>query len=105
MLKGIDFSYGHGLTTAQISAAGYAFVCRYLSGDSSKDIDSLELSNYKAAGIRVVFVWETGGQMPSQAQRVADAESAQVELELLASTIEDLSVASAPVFFARPGGH
>lgn len=100
MLKGIDFSFGNGLTTAQISDAGCAFVCRYLSGGLPKDIDSLELSNYKEAGIRVVFVWETDGLMPSKAQGVADAGTAQAELERLASAIQDPSVASAPVFFA-----
>ena len=73
MLKGIDFSYGNGLTTAQINDASCAFVCRYLSGGLPKDIDSLELSNYKAADIRVVFVWETDGLMPSRAQGIADA--------------------------------
>jgi Domain of unknown function (DUF1906) len=100
VLKGIDFSEGNGLTTAQISDAGYAFVCRYLSGGLPKDIDGLELSNYKAAGIRVVFVWESGGLMPSEAQGVADARSAQAELEGLASAVKDSSVARAPVFFA-----
>ncbi len=100
MLKGIDFSYGNGLTTAQINDASCAFVCRYLSGGLPKDIDSLELSNYKAADIRVVFVWETDGLMPSRAQGIADAGAAQAELERLALAIEDRSVASAPVFFA-----
>ena len=100
MLKGIDFSSGNGLTTAQIIDAGCAFVCRYLSGGLPKDIDSLELSNYKAAGIRIVFVWETDGLMPSKAQGIADAGTAQAELERLATAIKDPSVASAPVFFA-----
>jgi hypothetical protein len=100
MLKGIDFSFGSGLTTEQIGGAGNAFVCRYLSGGTPKDIDSLELSNYQAAGIRVVFVWETDGLMPSYAQGVADAGSAQAELERLGSAIGDSSVGSAPVFFA-----
>lgn len=93
MLSGIDFSYGSGLTVDQIKAAGKDFVCRYLSGGGSKDIDKLELSNYLAAGIQVVFVWETTGLMPSEAQGVADAQVAQRELDTLGA-------AQAVVFFA-----
>src|SRR6185437_11740192 len=94
VIKGIDFAFGNGLTTAQIKAAGYQFVCRYLSGGNSKDINAAELGNYRAAGIPVVFVWETTGtDMTSVAQGVADATAAQAELV-------KLGAADAPVFFA-----
>lgn len=101
MLDGIDFSFGSGVTTAQIKAAGYSFVCRYLSGGNSKDINSAELANYKAAGIPVVFVFETTGtDATSAANGVADAAKAQAELVTLSAGIKDTSVLTAPVFFA-----
>lgn len=101
MLNGIDFSFGSGVTTAQIKAAGYQFVCRYLSGGNSKDINGTELRNYKAAGIPVVFVFETTGtDMTSEAQGIVDAGVAQAELAALAVSVGDASVATAPVFFA-----
>jgi Domain of unknown function (DUF1906) len=101
VLKGIDFSFGGGLTTSQIKGAGCSFVCRYLSGGGSKDIDSTELADYKAAGIPVIFVWETTGtDMVSEAAGVNDAKAAQAELGKLAAALRDTSIASAPVFFA-----
>lgn len=94
MIYGIDFAFGNGLTTAQIKAAGKQFVCRYLSGGSSKDIGATELANYKAAGIVVVFVWETTGtDMVSEAAGFGDATAAHAELTRLGAP-------DAPVFFA-----
>lgn len=95
MLKGIDFSYGSGLTTTQMKAAGVQFVCRYLSGGGNpKDISKAELDNYLAAGIPVVFVWETTGtDMTSMSNGENDARAAQNELNALGA-------ASAVVFFA-----
>jgi hypothetical protein len=94
MLKGIDFSYGSGLTTTQIKNAGFQFVCRYLSGGNSKDISRTELENYLAADIPVVFVWETTGtDMTSTANGVNDAKGAQAELNALGAP-------GAVVFFA-----
>lgn len=81
MLEGIDFSFGSGLTTAQIKAGGKQFVARYLSGGNPKDITRAELANYKAAGIPVIFVWETTGtDMTSVASGRADATAANMQL-------------------------
>jgi hypothetical protein len=99
---GFDFSDGSGITAAQLIAQGCNFVCRYLSGTpgSGKDISSSEISNYKAAGINVVFNWETGGQEISEAQGVSDAQAAQSELNELASQSGVPAVASAPIIFS-----
>ena len=93
MLNGIDFSFGSGLTTAQIKAAGKSFVCRYLSGGNPKDISKAELANYKAAGIPVVFVWETDGIMRSKAEGVSHAHAADTQLG-------SIGAPGATVFFA-----
>jgi hypothetical protein len=99
---GFDFADGSGITAAQLIAQGCNFVCRYLSGTpgSGKDISSSEISNYKAAGINVVFNWETGGQEISEAQGVSDAQAAQSELNELASQSGVSAVASAPIIFS-----
>lgn len=94
MIKGIDFSFGSGVTTAQIKSAGYQFVCRYLSGGNSKDISAAEVTNYKNAGIPVVFVWEVGGNEYTQAGGAADARAAEAELAKVGAP-------GATVFFAQ----
>lgn len=101
MLKGIDFSFGSGLTTAEIKAAGKAFVCRYLSGGLPKDIGIGELEAYRNAAISVVMFFETTGtDMVSTAKGVEDASVAQRELDNLAALLRDKSFAETPVFFA-----
>lgn len=94
MLNGIDFSFGSGLTTAQIKAGGKTFVCRYLSGGNSKDITGAELANYKAADIPVIFVWETTGtDMTSVAAGRSDATVANTQ-------VGQVGAPGAVVFFA-----
>jgi peptidoglycan hydrolase-like protein with peptidoglycan-binding domain len=98
--NGVDFAYGNGVTAGQLKAAGVQFVCRYLSDDTDKDISAEELANYRAAGIAVVLNWESTGEMPDEAQGVADAQRAQSEAAALGE-------ASAPVIFSadfNPGG-
>lgn len=99
---GFDFANGGGITAAQLIAQGCNFVCRYLSGTpgSGKDISATEINNYKAAGISVVFNWETSGQEISEAQGVSDAQAAQSELNELASQSGVPAVASAPIIFS-----
>jgi hypothetical protein len=82
---GFDYAYGNGLTIATLQANETNFVCRYLSGTpgAGKDVSKAEIEGLNAAGIAVVLNWETTGLMPSQAQGVADAKSAQAEAETL----------------------
>ena len=100
MLKGLDFSFGSGLTAAQIKAAGYSFVGRYLSGGGSKDDSAAELANYKAAGLGVIHFWETDGSMPNGPSGAVAAHAAQAELDAMAAILRDQSLSFAPVFFA-----
>lgn len=95
MLKGIDFSFGNGLTVAEMKKAGVQFVCRYLSTPGNpKNISKAELDNYLAAGIQVIFVFETTGtDMTSISNGISDAKLAQEQLNALGA-------ATAPVFFA-----
>jgi hypothetical protein len=93
MENGIDFSFGSGLTAGEVKNGGKAFVCRYLSGGSSKDINAAELAAWKAAGIGVVFVWETDGIMSSQAEGASHATVADAQLK-------QIGASGAVVFFA-----
>ena len=63
MAFGIDYSYGSGLTTAQMHAAGVTFVCRYLDYlPNPKVISKQEFENLVAAGFHVVLNWEGTGR-------------------------------------------
>lgn len=103
MIQGIDFAHGNGITPAQVRAAGYAFVCRYLTGldGNPKDITAPELHGYLNAGMPVVFVFETNGQEFSRAQGAVDAGAAQRQLVSLAAALGDPGIDYATVFFAQ----
>lgn len=106
MIEGIDFSRGNGLTTQQVKAAGYQFICRYLTGmdGNPKDITAAELGNCLAADLPVVLVFERDGLMPSEAQGAADARAAQAQLGMLAHETGHDAVTEAAVFFAADSG-
>lgn len=93
---GFDFAYGSGITTEVLKANGCNFVCRYLSGKpgSGKDLSAQEVLNYFNAGINVVFNWETTGQEVSEAQGVADAHAAQLELDTFAAELLALNASA-----------
>src|SRR3954469_24532642 len=56
--SGIDYSYGRP-STAAIKAAGYSFVCRYVSYNTTgKNINKSEANSLRAAGISIVINWE-----------------------------------------------
>lgn len=99
--NGVDFSVPNGVTAADIKNAGYDFVCRYLSGGSAKDITASELRGYHVAGLPLVLVWETNGQMFTKADGEAAAKAAQAELESLSSATGYPSLVNAKVYFAQ----
>lgn len=103
MIQGIDFAFGNGITPAQVRAAGYEFVCRYLTGldGNPKDITAPELGGYLAASLPVVFVFERDGQEFSHNQGITDATAAQAQLGSLAAALNRPGVRNATVFFAQ----
>ncbi len=103
MLKGIDFSFGNGVTPEQIKAAGYRFVGRYLTGTDGnpKDIDAWELIGYLDHGLVVILVFEIAGQEFTEQQGAADALAAQAQLDSMANLIGRPDLADVPVFFAQ----
>lgn len=103
MIKGIDFSYGGGITAEQIKAAGYQFVGRYLTGldGNTKDIGASELGGYVKGSVSVVFAFERQGQEFTEADGVADAKAAQAQLDDLGAAVARADVRHAKVFFAQ----
>jgi len=92
---GVDYAYGNGITVAQLKANGVTFVCRYLSGGSSKDISVAEIKNLLKGGIDVVLVWETSGTraLAGRLGGILDGRRALAELTAL-------GVPGMPVYFA-----
>lgn len=62
-MHGLDYSYSRPGESA-IKAAGYGFVCRYLSHTPGKNISSKEVADIKNSGLKLVLVWESTGQRP-----------------------------------------
>lgn len=76
--KGIDYSWARP-GGAAIKAAGYHFVARYLSHDTSgKTLTHAEATDLHNHGQRIVLVWEDGAQnaLGGHGQGVADAHTA-----------------------------
>lgn len=93
---GIDYSFGSGLTTAQMKAAGVKFVCRYLDYlPNGKVINSTEAVNLVKAGIEIVLVFESTANrmLGGHAAGVADAQEADRQ-------VKALGFAGVPVYFA-----
>lgn len=75
---GIDYSWARP-GGAAIKQAGYNFVCRYLSPDTTgKNISAQEAQDLLGNGLGVVLVWEWAAQaaLNGQAQGVSDAQNA-----------------------------
>lgn len=96
MAFGIDYSFGSGLSTGQMKAAGVRFVCRYLSWQpNAKNIDKAEFENLVKAGMYVVFVWEATGRDLTGGHHggAHDAEEANRQVEALGAK-------GCPIYFA-----
>lgn len=92
---GLDWAWGHPDPKA-LKEAGVRFACRYLSFDTSKNLNAAEAMALKAAGIPVVVVWETTANR-ALGGRAAGAADARVALaQAKACGIPD----DRPIYFA-----
>jgi Rv2525c-like, glycoside hydrolase-like domain/Putative peptidoglycan binding domain len=98
-VDGCDYAWAPHPTPAELKAAGKVFVCRYLSGDPSKNIDSAELAALRAEGISVVLNWEmdAGAMARGAAQGTADAKTAQAQAAAIGAS-------DAPIYFSADFG-
>ena len=76
-MQGIDYSWFR-TSAASIKAAGFNFVCRYLSYDPGKNISAGEAQDLLNNDLGVILVWETTANraLSGRAAGVADANAA-----------------------------
>ena len=105
MAFGIDYSYGSGLTTGQMKAAGVRFVCRYLSYlPNTKCINKAEFGNLVKAGLYVVLVWEDTGQDCRRGHAGGQADAREADRQASALGAKGIPIYFAPCDFdAAPG--
>lgn len=76
--NGLDYAWAPHPSPSAIVAAGYSFVCRYLSNDPTKNLTSAEAQALIGAGIDIVSNWEAAADaaLNGYNQGVTDATSA-----------------------------
>lgn len=96
MSFGIDYAWSRPSVTA-MKAAGVTFVCRYLSHDTTgKNATPGEVATLRAAGMALVFVWET-----TAARALAGIGAGQVDAVDALSQARTLGLPDdRPIFFA-----
>jgi len=77
---GVDYSFSRP-SPASIRASGFAFVARYLSHESGKNLSAGEAQSLIAAGLTIVCNWEDSAtnSLDGYGQGVADAQAAAAE--------------------------
>src|SRR5579863_7327575 len=91
MAKGFDTTENCGPQSANIKAAGYDFIARYLSQSSWKRISANEAGALKTAGLAIVLVYEdgpTGTDYFSNARGQVDATRAAQQAQALGAPAE-----------------
>ncbi|MEU7096048.1 glycoside hydrolase domain-containing protein [Kitasatospora aureofaciens] len=80
MALGLDIAWDRP-STNDILATGAHFVARYLSPDSSKNLNSTEVRDYPANGLSIVVVWEStaGRMLAGYSAGVSDAQAAEAQ--------------------------
>jgi len=101
MPKGADFGWGpaagqEDAFAAAMKAAGFDFVCRYLSRTGSKNITTREIAAYRNHGIRIVTVFEDTANraLGGGSAGVLDGQFCRQRLRALGAP------SHAPVYFA-----
>ena len=96
MAFGIDYSFGSGLTTGIMKAAGVRFVARYLAyRPNAKCINQLEFTTLVRAGLFVVFVWEGTGR-----DLVNGFRGGQHDAQEANRQVTELGAKGCPIYFA-----
>lgn len=104
MAQGIDYSFGGGVTAAQIKGAGKVFVARYLDYlPNGKVINKTEADNLLKAGLAIVLVFESTANrmLGGHAAGVSDAKEADKQATALG--MKGIPVYFACDFDATPG--
>ncbi|GIJ51945.1 hypothetical protein Val02_88310 [Virgisporangium aliadipatigenens] len=102
-VRGIDYSYGRPRPSV-IADAGYSFVCRYLSHNSSKNLSRSEADALRAEGLDIVCNWENTPSEALSGHSLGAANATEAHRQALACGMP----ASRPIYFsvdfdAQPG--
>jgi hypothetical protein len=80
VVQGVDYAGGR-IPGAVLNAAGYSFVCRYITDGGSdlpdKQLTAAEASDLQANGIGVVSNWESTGTTPQQGYDAGVSDATQ----------------------------
>lgn len=97
MTLGLDYSAGRP-SAAQIRAAGYSFVVRYLDnglGSGRININAAEFAELTAGGVAVALVWETQATRASAGQAAGAADAAAAK-----QAARDIGADGWPIYLA-----
>src|SRR4051812_770923 len=80
----IDYSYARP-HPAEVRAAGFRGVVRYLSGDRKKDLTKAEAAQLHRVGLWILLVWELSAHRAGEgrAAGIADARAAEAQADAL----------------------
>lgn len=95
VLYGVDYAWDKP-TIAWLKDNNYAFVCRYLSNDDSKDLSASEANLLAASGIWICVVWETSAQRAAQGHTAGIQDAAKA----VAKTNALNKPSNRPIYFA-----
>src|ERR1700726_4188735 len=87
-MNGFDAAREVGSLAARLKAAKIDFVCRYYSRNPAKNLSASEAKALGAAGIRIVSVWEGGGDLPAPFAPPQGARAAPDPLNLSGATAQ-----------------
>jgi hypothetical protein len=93
--RGIDYSYGRPRPSA-IDAAGYTFVCRYVSHNPSKNLTRSEADALRAAGLDIVCNWENSPSEALEGRALGAANATEAHRQAVACGMP----ASRPIYFS-----
>lgn len=101
-VRGIDYAWSKP-PIAAVKAAGDVFVAQYFSADATKNLTKARADALKAAGIKIVVVWEYASESfkGGKAQGIRDAQAAEAEAK--ACGVDGIPVYFACDYNAPPG--
>jgi len=95
VISGVDYAWQHP-GGAALKAAGKQFVCRYLSGDPSKNIGHAEAVDLAEHGISIVCVWETTARRALAGRSAGESDARQAHSQAVTAGMP----ADRPIYFA-----
>jgi peptidoglycan hydrolase-like protein with peptidoglycan-binding domain len=94
--EGIDYSWHHGLNLDAFRQAGVSFVIRYLSNDTSKNLNASEAHLLSDGGFDLAVVWETTAKRALSGRKAGEDDAAKARKQAKTCGMP----AGRPIYFA-----